>query len=131
MATTLYFRSTSSGVLDLWTNGAQYTNLLSAGIGWQAHFLSTGRGASATSRTVNTVAGPTAGLEIEVNSAPKALFLPPPLSADVTISGTVTLNLRASESDMSANAAINCRVMRIAASTGTLTEILKTTRTTE
>lgn len=50
-------------------------------------------------------------------------FITPPLSADFTISGTITYNFWASESNMSANAGMACAVYKLAYDTGELTLI--------
>lgn len=77
--------------------------------------LSTSRSPSSLFSTINTVAGPTAGL-----CGP--CFVSLPLDAGVTISGTITFNLWALESNMSANATVKCRVYKCAPD-GTLTQI--------
>jgi len=59
------------------------------------------------------------------------MWMSPPLAADVTISGSITFNLRAAEGAMTVNAAINCRIMQVDGKTGAITEFHKTVRTTE
>jgi len=76
--------------------------------------------------TSNTVAGPTNG--IEVGSVD---WVSDPLAADVTISGTITLNFWALESNMSANVAINAIIERIDGTTLARSTIAQTARTTE
>lgn len=92
--------------------------------------MSTGRltgGVLASSATA-TVAGPTTGVEA-IDTTP-IQFISDPVSADVTISGTITFNIWAAESSMNANVAINVQVDKIAAD-GTITSIVKSARTTE
>lgn len=127
MATTLYFVTTSPTSTN-WSSGAAYTDLGGSGVSWRHRGLSTSRGAGVANVTASTVNGSTLGVEF---GSPNVIWVSDPLAAAVTISGTVTLNLRAAESSSSANAAINCRVMRINGSTAALTQVLKTARTTE
>lgn len=54
-----------------------------------------------------------------------------PLDADVTISGSITWNIWASESSTSANVAINGRIEKVDGATGAITVIDTTARTTE
>lgn len=89
----------------------------------------TTRGGGSVSVSVSTEAGPSAGLEFPAGTVPR-LFVTPPIDQDVAVSGNVTFNGWANESAMNANAALNCRLVRIAPD-GSFTEILKTTRTTE
>ena len=80
----------------------------------------------------NTVTGPTNGVELAGSPGAQATsWISPPLSAAVTISGAITLNIWASESSLSANAAINGILEVIDGATGTLTLIAKSARVTE
>lgn len=109
--------------------------------GWHPLALSTSRGdIGVRTDRVTTVTGPTNGIEIEWTSAPATLpieWLSPPVSADVTISGTITANIWAQESGMNANAAINVIIDIVRATTSgadasnTITNIVQSTRTTE
>ena len=130
MATTIYLRRNAD--LDASTNynaGQSFVELTtSTSAAWLAA-AGTSRGGALAAGSVNTVAGPTSGVEI-AGSGSAIVHITPPLSADVTVSGTVTLNVWSSESSMNANVAINVRVLRVQAD-GTITEILKTARTTE
>lgn len=98
--------------------------------------LSTSRGATARSMTgVDTVAGPTNGIEA-INSysgGPSGArdWTSPPLAAEVTISGSVTWNLRAFESSMNANVAANALLEVVRGDTGAVELIDKTARTAE
>lgn len=109
--------------------GAEETKLAGGGDGWgSTPLLHTTRGTSATQAVGSTVAGPTAGIELNNNEGYQ--WISPPLSADVTISGTITINLWAFESNMSANVAINAHIDRVRPD-GTRTTIATSTRTTE
>lgn len=90
----------------------------------------TSRGTTLDSLQSNTVAGPTGGVPVKGLSDPLR-WQSLPLAADITISGTMTFNLWASEGTMSANVAINCQVWRLACATNTLSQIVKTARVTE
>jgi hypothetical protein len=91
----------------------------------------TSRGASTGALQTNTVAGATNGVETTNGLGSEVEFyISDPLAADVTISGTITINVWAAESASGANVAINARIFRLQPD-GTLTEIAKSTRTTE
>jgi len=62
---------------------------------------------------VNTVTGPTNGLEILQSGITQIEFLSPPLAADVTISGTITFNLWGHEFSMNDNAGPQCIIERV------------------
>lgn len=64
-------------------------------------------------------------------SGGRRAWVSPPLGSAVTISGSITFNMRAMESSMSANVAINCLVQKVDGATGERTTILQTSRTTE
>lgn len=81
-------------------------------------------------QSVATVTGATNGIEVQTATLAYE-WLSQPLLADVTIAGTVTCNLWACESNMSANVAINAVVDRISGTDQAITQILKTARTTE
>lgn len=126
MATQLFFR----GVTSDYSTGNNDAKLDGSASGWVNVSLATTRGAGAQILTANTVAGATNGVELAPVSNPYA-FISPPLDADVTIAGSITWNLRASESSMSANVAINGVLEVIDGATGAFTLIDQTARTTE
>lgn len=101
---------------------------------WRLRDTTTTRGPSAsTFGTTNTVTGPTNGLEIRDGGFPVG-WITPPIDQDVTIAGTITLNIWALENSMSANVAINVQIHRLRpneTSLGLSTLIATTTRTTE
>jgi hypothetical protein len=125
MATQLFFTSTPSE----YGTGNNDANLAGTAIGWLSRALSSSRGGGVTSNSVTSVAGPTNG--IEIGSTQKYVWYSQPLDADVTVSGSVTWNLRAAYSSMTSNAAVNGRLEVIDGATGTITLIDQTTRTTE
>jgi hypothetical protein len=96
--------------------------------GWTPFTTATSRGSGLATSTATTVAGTTLGLEIP--NAPVE-WITPPIDSDITISGAITGNIWASESNMSANVAINFVVDKIAATDGAITEIVKSARTIE
>lgn len=133
MATQLFFRSGQTGDtrrpgIHFGTNNA---NLIGSTVGWEPELLWTSRGSSGSAliSSASTVAGTTPGVEVAGGRAKE--WITPPIDQDVTISGTVTINLWASESNMSANVAINVVVQRIDPQGGIVSTILTTTRTTE
>jgi hypothetical protein len=125
MATTLFFRQTaaSTGRAD---NSVKLNGVAS---GWIPRGLSTTQGSTVTTATMPTVNGATNGIEVAISSIPIE-WISEPLDADTTIAGTITFNLRAGETQMADNVAINCIIERMAGD-GTLTTILKTTRVVE
>ena len=62
----------------------------------------TSRGAGVVTESTTTAAGPTAGRPVGFDARGLG-FISLPLAADVTIAGTITFNIRFSESDMMAN----------------------------
>lgn len=93
--------------------------------------LSTARGPASAGKTVTTVAGPTSGIEVVQGAFTYIEWISDPIDADTTISGSITFNLRAAEDNMSANAAINCRIERLDSTGYVVSQIVKTARTTE
>ena len=128
MATQLFFRGNLSSDYGTGNNDAKLNGSAS---GWNGNTLSLTRGTSAGSFTVTTVAGPTNGIEVTPGGASVCVWYSPPLNAAVTISGSITWNLRASESSNSANSSINARIEKIDGATGAITLIDQTARTTE
>lgn len=94
--------------------------------------LNTTRGTTATFvDSVATVNGPTNGVEVTSNGGNPIEWISPPVSADVTISGTITANFWAHESSASANVAINCVIDIIRAADNSIQNIVTSTNTTE
>lgn len=128
MATTLYFHERPPDT----HRSANTARLDGTSTGWTPRGLgvfSPNEGSMGI--TTNTVAGPTNGVECAGGGTTSAEWLSPPLSADVTISGAITANLYAFENNMSANVAINFVVDKVSATDGTVTQIVKSARTTE
>ena len=132
MATQLFLRIENTTRLSecIWTNGAQITLLSGSAGDWARGELHKTRGGPTTTNlSASTVTGPTPGVESKGAGASR-MWVSPPINQDITISGSITINIWASESSMSANVAINARIMRLQ-SDGTVTEIAKSTNTTE
>jgi hypothetical protein len=110
--------------------GDNTPNLRGTASWWFPYLLSESRGSNAsyTTMTVNTVTGPTNGIEV---GSPPIEWISEPLSADFTISGAISANLWALESSMSANAATNFVVDLIDGTTGAITNVVTSARTTE
>ncbi len=83
--------------------------------------LSTARGAAATTGVINTITVGGTGIAVlltkTAGATPGIIFISEPVDQDVTISGSILHNLRAAESNMSANAAINVGIYRLAMAT--------------
>lgn len=133
MATQLFLRtSTSPDSASVgWHLGEQGTLISGTTVSWLANVLLTSRGSAAQTFTAqNTVAGPTTGVDLGVSGTLATDWCSLPLTADVTISGTITFNVWASENNMSANVAINVLVEKISR-TGVITTIVKTANVVE
>lgn len=76
------------------------------------------QGPGLSSSNTNTVVGTTSGIPLL-----SSMFISPPVSAAVTIAGTITYNIWASESSMNANAGLRVLVFKIAGLDGALTAI--------
>lgn len=132
MATQLFFQDTAADTHF----AAQNTKRNGFASGWIPKALATTRGPGVVaSQNVLTVAGPTTG--VEVTQTQPIEWLSPPVSTDVTIAGTITANIWASESNMSANTSIGViiDIMRAtvsgAESTNTIVNIVQSTYNTE
>lgn len=126
MATTIYFRDTPAGI----HRGTNTAKLNTNASGWFAKALSTSRGAGAINRGVVSVAGATNGIEAEDSNLPIE-WISEPLNQDITISGTITFNLRGLELSMNANAAINAIIERLDSQGAIVSTIVQTARVTE
>lgn len=132
MATRLYPGSGAAPSAS--TPGLGHNNPMLSGVGnaWQGENLRPSMAGGSSIRTVNTIAGPTNGVEVTASAGGLPIeFISDPVSADVTISGTITINIWAAESNMSANVAINAVIEVIRAVDNTLVQIAKSARTTE
>jgi len=135
MATKLFFRTDTPASAHL---GTDNTRLDGTAVGWITGTFSTSAGSGVLSFTTNTVTGPTAGVDMtETAGGTTYEFISPPVSADVTISGTITANIWCAENNMSANVAINVMIQIIRANatgtrnSNTLVDIVKSTFATE
>lgn len=135
MSTQLFFWGlpASLGGPGMYT-GTNTAKLNGVTTGWSPMLLHSARSGTGGLKTssVTTVAGPTNGVECQDGSfgVPYEWFTLP-LSAAVTISGTITLNLWGLENNMSANAAINCRLERVDSTGAVVSQIAKSARITE
>lgn len=130
MATSLWFRGTEISTAFP-QSGVQRAKLDTTTVGWDPAALLDSRRASgvAQSATTATVAGPTNGVECSQSAAVE--WHSEPLDQDVTIAGTITFNLWASESGMNANVAINCLIERLGPDMTVISTIVQTARVTE
>jgi hypothetical protein len=132
MATQLFFRSSFTDTLSRWSSGNNDAKLDGTASAWEVRNLRTVRGAGAVNNVTNTVAGATNGVEVATaGTAIPLCWVTAPLAADITISGSITWNLRVAESAAQANVAINGRIEKIDGATGAFTLIDQTARTTE
>jgi len=130
MATQLFLRKTiTAATVHLGTNNATLSGVTR---GWEAKQLLTTRGSGVEALSTRTVTGPTNGVEVSPGTNDRQYeWITEPVSADVTISGAVTGNIWASESNMSANVAINFVVDVIRATDNAIVQIVKSARVTE
>lgn len=126
--TKLYLRNAFSD----YQTGTNDANLRGTSTTWINRLASTTAGSSATaSGNTTTATGPHAGIEAWLSSGFPNVWWTAPLDADVTISGEILWNVWASENSASANVAINGILEVVDGATGTITEIHRTSRTTE
>jgi hypothetical protein len=130
MATNVYLVSTGLTAPAQYLSGTNRAKLNGSTSAWADRSLSLSRGAGVVSQVTGTVTGPTNGIEAASAGLPVE-WVSPPLDANVTISGTITLNLRASEDNMSANVAINAIIERLDSVGVNVSTIAQTARTTE
>lgn len=97
-----------------------------ASVGWRTHATSTIQGTTVdTFMGMLSVAGPTAGIEFQYNNGGTAVeMISPPLSADVTISGTITFNVWGTEGAMTTNAGPQIRIDRLDSQLGIASTIV-------
>jgi hypothetical protein len=134
MATQMFFRphSATEDVTSGFHTGTNNTKILGTAVGWTAYPLSTTRGTGVQNTgNKSTVTGPTAGIEVEIGSVTLYEWVSLPIAADVTISGTITVNIWAAESSMNANVAINVLIERLTPTGAIGSQIVKTTNATE
>lgn len=121
--------------------GSADAHLAGTVTGWDPYTLITTAGPAFTTASVTPVAGATVGIELVSAgfggvtggsaTGTGVEWLTLPLAADVTISGAITGNLWAHETDMNANCAANFVVDKLNGATGAITQIVKSARTTE
>ena len=133
MAQKVYLRTNTTGRTHLGNNS---TSAAGAATTWKSSLASTSPGAAAVNNYVDTVTGPTSGLEVGISSFfytdPSPFeFISEPLSADFTISGTVTFNIWGLESAMTNNAGFRVIVERLDSQLNIASTIVASTRGTE
>ena len=134
MTTQLFFLENDNSISrfaigDNGTQEAGWKTILGANSGWGNRYLDIVRGNAAQTAAANTVTGPTDGVEIKTGV--NLHWMSPPLTAAVTISGTITFNLWALESGMNANVAINALIERVGPTGDVVSTVVKTARTVE
>jgi hypothetical protein len=127
MTTQVYFRAGALTTPTQFSTGTNNANLVGTNTGWAVFALSTTQGTGGTTSQATSVAGPTSGIEV---GSPDS-WISPPLDADVTISGTITFNLWASEINMNDNCAVNCVIQRVDSTGAIASTVVTTARTTE
>ncbi len=130
MATQVFFLETVTTPTQ-WGSGTNNPNLGGGGVAWAPRPLGTARGGGIVAAPGSTILGPTNGEEIGTSGGIRHEWISPPLSAAVTISGTITFNLWSSESSMNANVAINCIIERLGPDGAIISTVVKTARVTE
>lgn len=133
MSTQLFLLGDGTDITNPWVWGRtiQLQNAAGSNVGMAGRRLGTSRGGGAQGITLNTVAGPTSGVDVgSVSSAPHR-YITPPVDQDVTISGSITFNIWGSESSMNANVAINVAITKITRTGGAVDAVHTTSRVTE
>lgn len=131
MATQLFLHLGSALPPDI-HRGTNTANLRGTTTGWAPQRLATTRGGGANSSFATaTVAGSTPGVEVQITSGVPGEWITAPLAADVTISGTITINLWALESSMNANVAINAVIERLSSEGAIVSEIARSSQASE
>jgi len=137
MATTLFLNQIASGsystsaAIHAYNHGSYRTgvNTARSEVSFSASerlvwaFRTAQFGGGPFSNSINTIGSATA-LEA------RWFYSSPPIASSVTVSGSMTFNIWAYESSMSANAAINLHVMKVTPD-GTISNVIATSRTTE
>lgn len=98
--------------------------------GWSVFGLGTVRGNGVTAANAASVAGPTNGIEFPFNGFPME-FVTLPLAADITIAGTITVNIWAFESTMNDNIAVSAIIDRLDDEGNIVSTIANLVRSTE
>lgn len=122
MATTLFPLDTRA-TTHLGTNLARANGATTDG--WDPATMKTTRGSGLVAAVGDTVTGPTNGIEIGSTFGIEARsWISDPVSADVTISGTIQFNFWMSENSMSANVGAQCIIEVIRAIDNSIVTII-------
>jgi len=127
MATKLFPRSARAN-FHRGTNSAKLDGNAGA---WNCLVLSPSAGGGALTASISTVNGPTSGVEMQAGASEPIEFISDPVSADVTISGTITINIWGDETSMSANVALNAVIDVIRAVDRSVVQIAKSANAVE
>jgi len=98
--------------------GTNNTRADGTAVPWDAVALDTTQGAALAQNVTSTVAGTTNGVESTNLAGTGWEWISDPLAADITISGTVTLNIWGRESSMTANAGPQVIIERVDSNLG-------------
>lgn len=129
MSTKLFFVNNASGI-PVYHSGHNNPNMSGVGVGWGIFLIRTLPGASLATGSTISVAGPTVGLDLQVSSQ-YSEWISLPIDQDITISGTITLNVWAAENNNSANACVNGIVQRLDSTGAIVSTIGQSANTTE
>jgi hypothetical protein len=136
MATKLFFRNAlASSTRKPGITNVQWPKKIGSGP-YVNLALSTTAGGAATSFTRASVAGPTAGLEFGGGTTYgsgtiPACWISEPVSADFTLSGTLTFNFWAAENNMADNISLQCDLYKFSADSDTVTVVKVSANVTE
>lgn len=125
----LFFRPVTEATdATRWQRGHNDANLRGTASDWNYAPLLTTRGGGVVTGTVTSITGTTLGLE---PSLTPLVWISPPLDADVTISGTLTFNLRMAEAMAAANATAQCVIERVDSVGAIISTVVNSERGTE
>jgi hypothetical protein len=115
--------------------GEQVSDLAGTSRGWMVKDLMVGDdygGAGPYQVQATTVAGPTSGIDFEQSGHPaRSMWMSKPLKTAVTISGSITFNIWAHESNAAANATLRVVLKRVNAKSEIVSTIIDSTYGTE
>jgi len=112
MSTQLFPLNAANSAALTWSRGVNNADLRGSAVGWRTYLLGTARGTASTIHSVTSVTGPTAGLEAE-DGGGHLEYVSPPIDADVTIAGSITVNIWGDEGMASGNASLEVVIERI------------------
>ncbi len=130
MATKLFFKN-GAGTIQLAAETPDIDG--STARTWNSKHMNLTQGSSLQSKVTNTITGATVGIACTDGAGvtERLEWITDPITADVTISGTITANIWGLESSMSANVALNVAIYRVSGQTGAVSLIVRSTNVTE